>query len=266
VSELAAEVEVALAAQVDLAVEAQRSAQFREHFHGRRTVLVPELHDGHWRDAVLLTDYVDGLVHADRADADGEEGARLARNLLHTLYDMIFGAGLVHLDLHPGNVLVDPAGRIVLLDFGLSAQLDPETREEFTDLFLGMATGDAAEVARIVYETAHAVDGRFDRARFLAETEAAVARHHGKEVAQFEVAEFVVDLMQISRRNGLRIATRFTRILLALVVFEGTLRAWDPHLDFQREARVFIGRLRSGDTPVEAFRSGRSAAVFRPIS
>ena len=41
---------------------------------------------------------------------------------------MMLEDGVFHADPHAGNLLVDPQGRLVLLDFGMVLQVERETR------------------------------------------------------------------------------------------------------------------------------------------
>ncbi|NEO82810.1 MAG: serine/threonine protein kinase [Spirulina sp. SIO3F2] len=40
---------------------------------------------------------------------------------------VIHGAGMVHRDVHPGNIIVKPSGEVVLIDFGLATDIIPTT-------------------------------------------------------------------------------------------------------------------------------------------
>jgi predicted unusual protein kinase regulating ubiquinone biosynthesis (AarF/ABC1/UbiB family) len=41
-------------------------------------------------------------------------------------------------DGHPGNILVQPGGRVALLDYGQSKQLGEKDKRAFADLILAM--------------------------------------------------------------------------------------------------------------------------------
>jgi len=68
-------------------------------------------------------EYVDGRtlsgVLRERGPLDLREATTIASQLLVGL-DAIHGAGLVHRDIKPGNVMLTRTGRVVLMDFGLA--------------------------------------------------------------------------------------------------------------------------------------------------
>ncbi len=71
------------------------------------------------------------------ADADQIERSRRALHQLATGLLALHDAGKLHRDLKPGNVRVTPEGRVVILDFGLAAQLDRLGRHQTADDVIG---------------------------------------------------------------------------------------------------------------------------------
>ncbi len=97
---------------------------------------------------LLITEYVDGGTLAERLKDDGGQRLdfeRLALDLLAAL-DHIHGAGIVHRDVKPANILFAEDGRALLTDFGI-AHPEDATRLTQTGQVIGTLRYLAPEVA-----------------------------------------------------------------------------------------------------------------------
>ncbi|HKU41560.1 MAG TPA: AAA family ATPase, partial [Polyangiales bacterium] len=92
---------------------------------------------------VPFTDYVrTGARGSDRCDLEKLQPALIA---LLGAVQAVHDAGRLHCDLKPSNVLVTPAGRLVVLDFGLVTELND--RREDTELGTSAAIGTPTYMA-----------------------------------------------------------------------------------------------------------------------
>lgn len=91
----------------------------------------------------------DALLAVAQSGAQVGDEARLRACLMGLLEGMlaIHGAGRLHRDIKPSNVMVTPEGRVVLLDFGVVAELGL-VAERIDDLVLGTPAYMAPEQAR----------------------------------------------------------------------------------------------------------------------
>jgi ubiquinone biosynthesis protein len=240
VRELIEDVARPVAEQLDFRLEAQNHHAIRRMFRHVERLTVPALVDELCTDAVLTMEFVHGLqsiVTAPLADRERRDAALVG---LRALYRMIFEGGLVHADMHPGNVFARAWGEVVMLDMGLVARLTPRDREAFVDFFFGMITDRGEECARIVVEGASALGRRYDADRFTDAMRQLVARHARRRSREFEIGAFVTELIALQRRFDVRGSTAFMSTVLAMVVYEGICKQLYPECDFQAEARGFL--------------------------
>src|SRR5262249_18594831 len=105
--------------------------------------LLPE-HEGR---GFLVMEYVEGhplLAHLQAAGRLGvATGLRFLKEICRALA-VVHGQGAIHRDLKPDNVLIDRAGVVRLVDFGLAT---------FTDLQLGFAPGTMGTFTYLAPET-----------------------------------------------------------------------------------------------------------------
>ena len=113
--------------ELDFRREATMMARLRTALAHRDDVLIPAIVEDLSTERLLVMDFIHGVKVTDRAGMlrAGIDPAAVARQLNDVYAEQILRHGLLHADPHPGNLLVQPGPRLVLLDHGLSVALPP---------------------------------------------------------------------------------------------------------------------------------------------
>jgi ubiquinone biosynthesis protein len=111
---------------------------------GRRPLIVPRPHRSLVARTVLVMERLDGFSWGDANSmrAAGIDTAAVLEAALIAFLEGLVLAGVFHGDLHAGNLLVLPDGRVALLDFGITGRLDPAGRRGLLRLIMSTATND----------------------------------------------------------------------------------------------------------------------------
>lgn len=176
-------------------------------------------------------------IDSRRLDPDVAKSA--AMDAMTLLFRMIFDIGVVHCDLHPGNMLVDQNGQLVVLDFGGCRHISTRTRTAFRTLFASIGTRDGGGAAAVFLRMSRPRQGSpcaLGLDSFCADVQALVDEVHLKRVSSFRVARFVEGIFRVHKRHGLVAGADFVAIILALLVFEGTALRLIPDANFQSVA------------------------------
>lgn len=234
VADVVAELGRAVLQQLDLAAEADALRALRVNLAGIAGLRIPAVLEKYCGPGVLVMEHVDGL-------RGGTASPAATITALRAVYQMLFLDGLVHCDLHPGNLYQLPDGSAVIVDAGFCRRLSPPARRAFAAFFYRMSRSEGAACADIVLATASGGQGA-DPAGFRASMIRLVGASDRAVVADFDLVRFAVRLFAAQRAHGYRADPEFTFPILSLVVLEGTLRQVCPDVDFQREALPFVLR------------------------
>jgi len=157
------QVAAAFARRVPEALAVARAAGVHEP-PGRTSVTVPAVYAATprvlitgWLEGASLSTLLDGrtdLLPAGWRELDSADAADLAARLLgHAIYAPAACTGWMHADLHPGNFLLLPGGRLGMLDFGAVAATPGGIPAPFGQLAAAVLAGDgptAVSLARQV--------------------------------------------------------------------------------------------------------------------
>jgi predicted unusual protein kinase regulating ubiquinone biosynthesis (AarF/ABC1/UbiB family) len=138
------EIKELLSQELDFALEADHIERIARNFAEDARVIFPKPVRELCTRRVLTTTFVEGVKASDLGalDALGVDRRDVATRLVRLYCQMIFVDGVYHADPHPGNVLVQKDGAIVLLDFGAVAELSPQMREGIPEFLEGVLRRD----------------------------------------------------------------------------------------------------------------------------
>lgn len=143
------EFEKAIYQELDANRELTHLQRFQEHFAAFPEVKIPIPYPQYCSQRILTLEFIYGVKITLAPKQFQLKPEELGPRLMRVLFRMIFQNGFFHGDLHPGNILVQADGRLVLLDFGMAGRLSRPQRDHILDVMIGISQQDYALVARV---------------------------------------------------------------------------------------------------------------------
>jgi len=222
--------------QTDLAREAENLERFRADFADTPGLAFPRVIRPLSRGSVLTMNLVRG-VHVDEVPPEHVE--QVTRVLRDAFFAMCFEHGLVHADLHPGNILVGPDGTVFILDVGLVKHLDADAIARLFDLSRCLVLGTPEDlVTHLRAHHPHAPTTDWDAV--ARDSAAFVTRLRTTRIAELEVATVVGELFALARKHRIRPLPELSLVLLGMVTIEGIAKRLDPNANTLAEIARYL--------------------------
>ena len=135
--------------ELDFEHEAENCETIARNLAARADVVVPRIYREFSTRRVLVMELIEGIKITDVAALEraGIDKHAVAQKLMEVFCEQVLRDGFFHADPHPGNVMVQPGPRLVLLDFGLAKDFPPRFRDGIVRLTFSILTMDNAGIA-----------------------------------------------------------------------------------------------------------------------
>jgi ubiquinone biosynthesis protein len=163
-----------------------------------------------------------------------ERRRRIAAELLDSVFDQVLEHGMFHVDLHPGNVLVDDDGSLGLLDLGSVGRLDATTRAAIGQLMAALGRADSLAATDALLELVERPDD-VDQ-RDLERGLGAVLVRYAAPGATASAAAFTA-LFRLITMHRLAVPPQVAAVFRTFATLEATLVLIDPEFDLVAQAR-----------------------------
>jgi predicted unusual protein kinase regulating ubiquinone biosynthesis (AarF/ABC1/UbiB family) len=206
-------------------------------------LIVPRIYWDYTRQRVLTMEFMDGFKVTDYEGLEkaGISRSKLARKLLEIYVKQILVDGFFHADPHPGNLFIDPSGKVIMIDFGMVGTISPELRETLIKMVLAMVGREQLQVVHYLKQVGFL---RRDANDQLVARAIAVFLEQllgqGADLLEADLGALLEDLEEILYEQPFQIPARFTFMGRALGTLYGLCIGLDAEISFLDAAQPYL--------------------------
>ncbi len=245
------EVRTTISAEVDYDAERAHTSAVGDYLATLQGVRAPKPVGANQSKRVLVTEFISGekitstLDRLAEARDAGDESAhaelsRLVNKLIEAYARQMLELGRFQADPHPGNLLVERDGTLVILDFGCTKILEVEARRAYAQLLQAFFVRDTRGVVETLQQLGFRTQsGRPDTLLWFAELMLDELRSEGSALRQGASSAEMVDewirlLRAVEQDPVVRVPDHFVMIGRVVATLGGIIMHYRPTMDIQR--------------------------------
>ena len=227
--------------ELDLRLEAGGGDEMRELSFKAGYYYVPEVEWERSGKRVLTTEWIDGkpLTDPDAINTPGIDPETLANTVTRGFLDHAIHHGVFHADMHEGNMIVTPDGRLALVDFGIIGRIGLNERRFLAEILWGFLRRDYHRVAEVHFEAGYVPADKSvgDFAQALRSVGEPI---HGKSASDVSMGRLLLQLLDFTHTFGMQLRPELVLLQKTMVQVEGVARAIDPKHDIWGAAEPIV--------------------------
>jgi ubiquinone biosynthesis protein len=213
-------------------MEASALAEIAQNTKDDPGFRVPKVNWQRTAKRVLTTEWIDGTSMSDveTLRAQGFDLNKLADTIIQSFLRHAIRDGFFHADMHQGNLMVDHAGNLVALDFGITGRIGPAEQMFLAEILYGFITKNYMRIAEVHFEAGYVPDTKnvHDFAQAL--------RAIGEPILdlpadKISMARLLTQLFEVTEQFEMVTQPQLLLLQKTMVVVEGVARTLNPNLN-----------------------------------
>ncbi|MDD5189970.1 MAG: AarF/ABC1/UbiB kinase family protein [Dehalococcoidales bacterium] len=245
---IAEEIADTIKEETDYIREGHSAEYFAEFFKNDNTIHIPKIHWEATTVRVLTMEKIKGIGIHDLQSLDkaGFDRKELAKRTVGLWLKMVFEGGAFHADPHPGNLFVEPDGRLGLVDFGMVYMVDDEVRWRLANTVKAILDRNVDMLIDALIELG-AVNLRQEGSRASLRKDMKYVMSHYPTIHLQKHAESVSSnldqLFTLLRRNRVQLPSNTFLLLKTIIMAQSMGRGLDPGFDITPMLQSYVMRL-----------------------
>ncbi len=218
--------------ELDLRMEASAIAEMTANTRNDPGLRMPKVDWQLTSKQVLTTDWIEGtpISYVAALQARGLNLAALGDLVIQSFLRHAIHDGFFHADMHQGNLLIDPDGRLAIVDFGIMGRLSEKDRLFLAEILFGFITRDYMRVSLVHFDAGY-VPGGQDPANFAQALRAIGEPIMDKPAREISMARLLTQLFEVTGQFNMVMQPQLLLLQKTMVVVEGVARMLNPDLN-----------------------------------
>jgi len=233
--------------ELDYNTEGLNTEVFSREFAGDDRILVPRVFWDYTAESVLTMEYLRGARVEELLEWDPPADTRYvyACNVIKAIFCPLFEKGVFHGDPHPGNVLFQESGKVLLIDFGIIGRFDNDYRTAIAELMVALVERDVNGVMDNITNTG-IVTRRINHQRFYEDVAEIVEKANSVTSGGLDLGRLINGMIRISLDHGILVPDNLFILGKTVVLCENIARRISLELDVAEIIKpLAIGHLKN---------------------
>lgn len=227
--------------ELDLTLEAGGADEMRALSAIDGYFVVPPVDWDRSGKRVLTTGWVAGrpLTEPDALNRPDLDKKKLANDVTQGFLAHAIRHGIFHADMHEGNMILTPEGKIALIDFGIIGRIGVNERRFLAEILWGFIRRDYTRVAEVHFEAGY-VPAEKSVGDFAQALRAVGEPIHGKPAEEVSMGRLLLQLLDYTNQFGMHLRPELVLLQKTMVQVEGVARSIDPGHDIWAAAEPIV--------------------------
>ena len=222
--------------ETDYVQEGHNAEYFAWFFKGEPTIHIPAILWESTTARVITMERIPGIgiLDVQGLDKAGFDRKELAKRSVGIWLKMVFEGEAFHADPHPGNLFVEPDGRLGLVDFGMVCTVDNEVRWHLANALKAILDRNADMLIDALIELgAVSLRAEGSRARLRKDMKYVMGQFSTTHLLKRSesVSYNLEQLFTMLRRNHIQLPSNTFLLLKTIVMAQSLGRGLDPEFD-----------------------------------
>ncbi|MBA2628683.1 MAG: 2-polyprenylphenol 6-hydroxylase, partial [Rickettsiaceae bacterium] len=227
--------------ELNLRSEAAAASRILDNFINDTTLHIPKIYWHLTHDDIITLEWINGVSIYDREAIEklGFDPKDIAAKIAVIFFNQAYRDGFFHADLHPGNILVCPNGKVALVDFGIIGILAESDRFAIAEILYAFLKRDYKLVAEVHHRVGY-IPKETDLEYFAQSCRAIAEPIIGIAIKNISIGNLLAQLFKVTEEYGMETQPQLLLLQKTMVVVEGIGQSLDEDINMWQLAEPWI--------------------------